>query len=73
MEIDNQPTSGTNTINCNDYGDLSAASDTVNGNFALPGKDWLDLSGWQSNNGHHWDADSEVNGFSTECPSHSIP
>jgi hypothetical protein len=72
LEIDKQPVGGTNTINCNDYGNLSSASDTVNGNFALPGNDWLNLSGWQAHNGHRWDANSEVNEFSLECPRQSI-
>jgi hypothetical protein len=73
FEVDGQPIGGTNTVNCNDYADLSTASDTVNGNFALPSDDWLTLAAWQAHNGHGWDADSEVGGFSTNCPSQSLP
>jgi hypothetical protein len=73
FEIDRQPSSGTDTVNCNDYANLSGSSSTVNGNFALPDDDWLTLSSWQAHNGHGWDADSEVDGFSTDCPTRSIP
>jgi hypothetical protein len=73
FEVDKQPNGGTNTVNCNDYQDLSAASNTVNGNFALPSSDWLTLAQWQAHNGHGWDADSEVGGFSADCPAQSIP
>jgi hypothetical protein len=73
FEVDTQPSGGTNTVNCNDYEDLSTAADTVNGNFALPDNDWLTLAQWQAHNGHGWDADSEVGGFSASCPAHSIP
>jgi hypothetical protein len=72
FEVDQQPTGGTNTVDCNDYVNLSNASDTVNGNFALPTNDWLTLSGWQAHNGHGWDAHSEVGAFSADCPSQSI-
>jgi hypothetical protein len=72
FEVDKQPTGGTNTVNCNDYQDLSTATNTVNGNFALPSNDWLTLAEWQAHNGHSWDADSEVGGFSSNCPSQSI-
>jgi hypothetical protein len=73
FEVDNQPSGGTNTVNCNNYENLSTAADTVNGNFALPDNDWLTLAQWQAHNGHGWDADSEVGGFSASCPVHSIP
>jgi hypothetical protein len=72
FEVDNQPSAGTNTVNCNDYENLSTAGNTVNGNFALPSNDWLTLAQWQANNKHGWDADSEVGGFSTSCPAQSI-
>ena len=72
FEVDKQATGGTNTVNCNDYQDLSTAANTVNGNFALPSNDWLTLAEWQAHNGHSWDADSEVGGFSSSFPSQSI-
>ena len=72
FEVDQQPSGGTNTVNCNDYADLSTASSTVDGNFALPGNDWLTLAQWQAHNGHGWDADSAVGGFSANCPAQSI-
>jgi hypothetical protein len=72
FEVDKQPSGGTNTVNCNEYQDLSTASNTVNGNFALPGNDWLKLAQWQANNGHGWDADSAVGSFPANCPSQSI-
>jgi hypothetical protein len=73
FEVDHQPLSGTNVVNCNDYVNLSDASNTVNGNFALPNNDWLSLSAWQTHNGHSWDAESEVGSFSSDCPTQSIP
>lgn len=73
FEVDNQPSGGTNTVNCNDYTDLSTASNTVNGNFALPDNDWLTLAQWQAHNGHGWDADSATGGFSVSCPAQSLP
>jgi hypothetical protein len=72
FEVDKQPSAGTNIVDCNDYQDLSAATNTVNGNFALPSNDWLTLAQWQANNTHGWDADSQVGGFSASCPSQSI-
>jgi hypothetical protein len=72
FEVDHQPTGGTNVIDCNDYEDLSTSSNTVDGNFALPNKDWLSLTKWQMHNRHGWDADSEVGGFDSDCPSVSI-
>jgi hypothetical protein len=72
LELDNLPAGGANVINCNDYADLSAAADTVNGNFALPDDDWLALARWQAGNGHGWDGDSKVGGFSRRCPARSI-
>jgi hypothetical protein len=72
FEVDKQPTGGTNTVDCNNYGNLSTAGNTVNGNFALPSNDWLTLPEWQAHNGHGWDADSAVGGFSAACPSQSI-
>jgi hypothetical protein len=73
FEVDQQPIGGTNTVNCNDYANLSTSSNTVNGNFALPSNDWLSLADWQAHNGHAWDADSDVGGFSSDCPSQSLP
>jgi hypothetical protein len=74
FEVDKQPKTGSvDTVDCNDYQDLSTATDTVNGNFALPKGDWLTLAEWQAENGHGWDADSEVGGFSADCPAQSIP
>ena len=72
FEVDKQPNGGTNIVDCNDYGNLSTAGNTVNGNFALPSNDWLTLADWQAHNGHGWDADSAVGGFSANCPSGSI-
>jgi hypothetical protein len=72
FEVDKQPASGTSTVDCNDYENLSTAPNTVNGNFALPGNDWLTLAQWQAHNGHGWDADGEVGGFSSSCPAQSI-
>jgi hypothetical protein len=72
FEVDRQPSGGTNTVDCNAYEDLSSASGTVNGNFALPANSWLTLPRWQAHNGHGWDAHSQVGGFSPSCPSHSI-
>jgi hypothetical protein len=73
FEVDKQPNGGTSVVDCNDYGNLSTAGNTVNGNFALPSNDWLTLADWQAHNGHGWDADSAVGGFSPNCPSESIP
>jgi hypothetical protein len=73
LEVDTQPTGGTNVINCNDYRDPSAAPGTVNGNFALPHADWLTLAAWQTRNGHHWDADSAAGRFPVACPARSRP
>ncbi len=74
FEVDKQPKKrSVNTVDCNDYGDLSTATNTVNGNFALPKDNWLTLAEWHAGNGHGWDADSEVGSFSGKCPSHSIP
>jgi hypothetical protein len=28
---------------------------------------------WQANNGYGWDADSQVGGFSANCPAQSLP
>ena len=56
-----------------DYDNLSTNRSTVDGNFALPSKDWLSLEKWQRHNGHAWDADSTVGGFDSACPSTSIP
>ncbi|HEY2576207.1 MAG TPA: hypothetical protein VGI74_07850 [Streptosporangiaceae bacterium] len=72
FEVDKQPTGGTNTVNCNDYENLSTASNTVNGNFALPSNDWLTLAQWQAHNGHNWDASSAVGSFSGNCPAQSL-
>jgi hypothetical protein len=74
FEVDKQPKKGSvNTVDCNDYEDLSTATNTVNGNFALPKNSWLTLAEWQAKNGHGWDADSAVGSFATNCPTVSIP
>jgi hypothetical protein len=74
FEVDNQPKpGGTETINCNEYEDLSTSGSTVNGNFAMPTNDWLTLAGWQTGNKHGWDADSDVDTFSASCPRTTIP
>jgi hypothetical protein len=72
FEVDQQPTGGTNVVDCNAYANLSTAGNTVNGNFALPSNSWLTLGAWQNHNGHHWDANSAVGGFSPNCPERSI-
>ena len=69
--IDKQP-GGTNVVDCNDYGDLSTSSATVNGNFALPATSFATLPQWQAGNKHGWDADSAVGSFSPNCPAQSI-
>jgi hypothetical protein len=73
FEVDQLPAGGTNVVDCNDYASLSTSSSTVNGNFALPDSNWLTLADWQANNGHGWDADSQVGGFSANCPAQSLP
>ena len=73
FEVDKQPSGGTNTVDCNNYGNLSEASSKVNGNFALPATDWLTLAQWQAGNKHGWDADSQVGSFAGNCPGQSIP
>ena len=73
LEVDKQPASGTNVVDCNDYVNLSTSSTTVNGNFALPASNFLALADWQAHNKHGWDADSQVGGFSPNCPAQSIP
>jgi hypothetical protein len=72
FEVDRQPSGGNNVVDCNDYGNLSSSGSTVNGNFALPSKDWLSFQKWQRHNGHGWDADSAVDAFATACPSNSL-
>ncbi len=73
FEVDKQPSGGANVVDCNSYADLSTSSSTVNGNFALPATNFLTLADWQSRNKHGWDADSQVGGFSPNCPAQSIP
>ena len=73
FEVDKQPAGGTNVVDCNSYANLSTSSSTVNGNFALPATNFLTLADWQSHNKHGWDADSQVGGFSPNCPAQSIP
>lgn len=73
FEVDRLPSGGRNTVDCNDYDNLSSASDTVNGNFALRGHNWLTLAAWQAGNRHRWDADSAVGAFSPACPVVSLP
>lgn len=72
FEVDKQPSSGTNTVDCNDYANLSTASGTVNGNFALPTTNFLTLPPWQAGNKHGWDANSAIGTFSANCPAQSI-
>ncbi len=72
FEVDKQPSGGTNVVDCNDYGNLSTASNTVNGNFALPATSFLTLPQWQAGNKHGWDADSAVGSFSPNCPAQSV-
>jgi hypothetical protein len=72
FEVDRQPAGGTSVVDCNDYAKLSSAANTVNGNFALPGNDWLTLANWQAHNGHGWDAHSKAGGFSAKCPKRSL-
>ncbi len=72
LEVDKQPGGGTNVVDCNDYGNLSTSSNTVNGNFALPATSFLTLPAWQAGNKHGWDADSAVGSFSPNCPAQSI-
>jgi hypothetical protein len=73
FEVDRLPNGGTDTLNCNDYMNLTTVSDSVNGNFALPTDDWLTLSEWQAHNDEGWDTNSGVGSFSSTCPSQSIP
>ena len=74
LEVDQEPDPWPpDTIDCNDYADLSTSTQTVNGNFALPSSSFLTLAGWQAGNGHGWDAHSRVGGFSTACPRRSVP
>jgi hypothetical protein len=73
FEVDRPPNGGSDVVDCNDYDNLSTNRSTVDGNFALPSKDWLSLEKWQRHNGHAWDADSTVGGFDSACPSTSIP
>ena len=73
FQLETSQSGGTNTINCNDYEKLSTAAGTVDGNFALPHEDFMTLSAWQAGNGHGWDANSEVGGFSAACPTRSRP
>jgi hypothetical protein len=74
FEVDKGAKTGsTDPIDCNDYEDLSTATNTVNGNFALPSRDFRTLSAWQTaNEKTGWDADSEVGTFSSSCPTQSI-
>ena len=73
FEVDKQPAGGTNVVDCNSYNNLSTSSTTVNGNFALPSSNFMTLPQWQAGNKHGWDADSQVGGFSPNCPAQSIP
>jgi hypothetical protein len=73
FEVDQLPAGGTNAVDCNNYASLSTSSSTVNGNFALPDSNWLTLADWQANNGYGWDTDSQVGGFSANCPAQSLP
>lgn len=74
FEVDRKPVRGSvNTVNCNDYENLSTATDTDSGNFALLTKNWLTFAQWQAGNGYEWDADSAVGEFSPDCPTPSIP
>jgi hypothetical protein len=74
MEVDELPKPGTsNVIDCNDYANLSTATDTVNGNFAMPSTSYLTLAAWRAANKEGWDANSDVGRYSANCPAHSIP
>jgi hypothetical protein len=73
FEVDRQPRGGSEIVDCNDDENLSTSASTIDGNFALPAREWLTLQKWQTHNGHGWDADSEVNGFDPACPSTSVP
>jgi hypothetical protein len=74
FEVDNKPVKGSvNSVNCNDYDNLSSATKTVDGNFALPTENWLTLAQWQAGNGYGWDSDSAVGEYSSDCPATSIP
>jgi hypothetical protein len=72
LEVDQQPTSGRNVIDCNKYGELSTSAKAVDGNFALPSGHWLTLAQWRAHNGHRWDRHSEVGGFSPACPARTL-
>ncbi|HXY43336.1 MAG TPA: hypothetical protein VEH29_04050 [Acidimicrobiales bacterium] len=73
LEIDNLPKAGSkDAIDCNDYENLSIATNTVNGNFASPSASYLSLASWQKGNKRGWDAHSEVGAFSPSCPGRSI-
>ncbi len=72
LAISNQPSGGINVVNCNNYVNLSGAANSLSGNFATPSHSYLTLHQWQASNGHGWDANSEVNGFSLSCPAASI-
>ncbi|MGD0702827.1 MAG: hypothetical protein ABSA02_23465 [Trebonia sp.] len=72
FDVDQLPAGGINAVDCNDYASRSASSGTVNGNFALPDSNWLTLADWQAGNGYGWDADSQVGGFSANCPAQSL-
>jgi hypothetical protein len=74
MEVDNFPAAGAiDSIDCNEYENLSIATDTVNGNFATPSASYIRLTGWRLGNGHDWDAHSEVGSYSASCPAASVP
>jgi hypothetical protein len=74
VEVDHRPTKGGSVvIDCNEYAALSIAPNTVNGNFAMPSRNWLTLAQWQAGNKEGWDAHSTVGGFNPSCPSESLP
>ena len=72
FEVDKQPTevptswTATTTGTCPRPVTRSTATSRCRSN------DWLTLADWQAHNGHGWDADSAIGGFSATCPSGSI-
>lgn len=74
IEVDAFPEPGSaSVIDCNDYGDLSSATNTVDGNFAVPSSSFMSLAAWQKGNTRGWDLNSKVGGFASSCPTRSVP
>jgi hypothetical protein len=72
LELDTLPLGNSVIINCDEYENLTNASNSVNGNFAFPTKNWLTLGEWQAHNLHGWDTKSAVGSFDADCPPTSI-